>query len=148
MRRRSLLLTIAAVMLAALYAVTIVTVMGFVAALAVPRWWPQALPSWRASVLAWTFLADFATVLFVSLPFAWVVTRFYGRAAVPAGFVIVVLVWGALVVPSMTDSLEGPEAFLRVSWLVSSLEYLATLPILVWLLQRLPSNNRSKGPDA
>jgi hypothetical protein len=146
MTRRSLLLTIAAVMLAALYAVTIVTVMGFVAALAIPKWWLQPLPYWRASVLAWIFLTDLATVLLVSLPFAWVVTRLYGRAAVAVGFVIVAVVWGALVVPSITASFEPPGAFLKVAWLVSSAEYLATLPILVWLLQRLPSNNRWRGP--
>lgn len=120
MTRRSLLLTVAAAMLAVLYAVTTMTVMGFYAALAVPKWWPQALPSWRASVLAWIFFADFATVLFVSLPFAWVVNRLYGRAAVPVGLVIVVLVWAALIVPSITASFEAPGAFLKVSWLVSS----------------------------
>lgn len=145
MTRRNIALCLVATGVAALYVLIYLSVEGYVAAMAVPRWWLEALPSWRTSALIWIFVSDYVAIVLISLPFAWLLGRLYGRFGTVAAFAVAVLAWGTLAVPPMMGFFQAPGAFLKVAWLVSTAELLVTLPILVWVLQRLPSNNR-RGP--
>jgi hypothetical protein len=144
--RRPVVLVIAPFAIFALYLVALAHVIRFAAVQPTPRWWIAMFPTWRSASLTWLLCVHAAAVAFASLPFAWVVSRLYGRFAVYVSGVIAVVVWGVLEAPLAVEVTKNPRFFLKGMWLADTLQFLLILPALVWLLRKLPSNNRWRGP--
>ena len=75
---RALLVVIALVALY-LYSYFLVFVIGHFLAQPSPAWWDPLFSTRAHAVLAWLVLCHSAAVLIVSVPFAYVIHRTYGR---------------------------------------------------------------------
>jgi hypothetical protein len=144
-RRRVILLTLAFAIVP-LYLVALTYAIAFAAAQETPRWWISIFPTWRSAALTWVLSLHALAIALASLPFAWVISRFYGRPRVWVALAIAVVITLVLAVPSGPDLTKSPGAFLVSIWVADALQFVVTLPLLALLLSRLPSNNRWRGP--
>ena len=144
--RRPIVLTAVAAGLVFLYLVAFVYMVAFVAIQPTPAWWQNAFGTHRSAQLAWLLSFHAAGVVLVSLPFAFVIARVYPRLGIAVACVVTAVIWGtidaSLVIDAFTSAAFGARGF----WIANSVELLGALPALVWLMQRLPSNNRWRGP--
>jgi hypothetical protein len=149
--RRPIVLTAAAAVLLVLYMFALAFMVGFlVNRPATPVWWRNAFGT-RLGELAWLSSFHAAGVLLVSLPFAFVIARVYRRLGVALACVITLVTWGTTAASFIADALKSDTLRsatfgARGILIANSIEILVSLPVLVWLMQRLPSNNRWKGP--
>jgi hypothetical protein len=140
--RRVILLGIVAIALAYLYILALVYGIGVNAAQRVPAWWSEFFSTRPSSVRSWVFISHAVVVLLVSMPFAWVVVRAYGRFSVRVSAAIAIIIWGLFEAPLMRDAFGSDGAFPRALWLADTIQFIGSLPLLVLLFRRLPSNNR------
>jgi hypothetical protein len=138
--RRVVVLGVVAIGLVYLYALALVYGIGVNAALRVPSWWAEILPT--RSTLSWALSSHFVVVLLVSLPFAWTIVRVYGRSSIAVSLGVALLIWGLFEAPSTVDALRSDGFFSKWLWLADTVQFIASLPVLVLLFRRLPSNNR------
>jgi len=144
--RRPLVLTSVAAVLVVLYLLAFVYMVAFVAIQPTPVWWRSAFGTHRGAELAWLFSFHAAGVVLVSLPFAFVITRAYRHLGVAVACVVALVTWGTIDASFMSDAFKSAAFGARGFWIADSVELLGSLPVLVWLMQRLPSNNRWRGP--
>jgi hypothetical protein len=144
--RRDLVLTAVAAGLVVLYLVAFVYMVAFVAIQPTPVWWQNGFGTDRSAQLAWLFSFHAAGVVLVSIPFAFVIARVYRRFGVLVACVVTLVVWGTIDASLMADALKGAAFGARGFWIADSVELLGSLPALVWIMQRLPSNHRWRGP--
>jgi hypothetical protein len=78
----------------------------------------------------------------VSLPFAWIIARVYGRFSIALSIAFGLVIWGIFDAPLTLDAFRSYGLFSKGFWLVDTVEFVGTLPALVLLLRRLPSNQR------
>jgi len=145
--RRRIILVIAAIGLVYLYVLALVYVIGVIAAQRVPAWWAHVFSTRRSAGLSWLLITHFAVVVLVSLPFAWIVVRAYGRFSVAVSFTFALIIWGLFEAPLLHDAFRSDGVFPRVLWFADTIQFIGSLPVLVLLLRRLPSNNRFGGID-
>jgi hypothetical protein len=133
--RASLILLAAA----ALYTVALFQAVG-----AQGGWKPPAfLQSWlddpQARLWVWDQLTHTLTVLLLSLPFAWALTRLYTRRVLPASLLLVApaVAWMVLDYLSLRDML--PDAPLVTTiYFVDTAKVALMLPLLAMLLRQRP----------
>ena len=139
---RRLLLTLAAVALgfAYLYAFTYAT--GFAAAVETPDWWFSAFGKSGRAALVWLTLLHLAAITVVSLPFAWIIGRFYGRLAAPLALGITAAICVFIEIPVLSTSFPNGGPLLRGLWFLETIVLLLVLPAAVWAFRGWPSNYR------
>jgi len=140
--RRVIILVIVAIGLVYLHVVALVYGIGLIAAQRVPDWWAGVFSTRRSADLSWVLSSHFAVVLLVSLPFAWIVVRAYGRFSVTVSIAFGLMIWGLFEAPLMLDAFRTSGVFPRALWFADTIQFIGSLPILVLLLRRLPSNSR------
>jgi hypothetical protein len=140
--RRRIILGIAAFGLLYLYMVSLVYAIGLAAAWPTPRWWVGAFSAHRGAILSWLLISHLAVVAIVSLLFAWIIVRVYGRLSVPVSLAFALAIWGVFEAPLTLDAFGGDGFFSKGIWLADTVQFIGALPTLVLLLRRLPSNNR------
>ena len=86
-----------------------------------------------------------AAIVLAAFPFAWVLNHMYGRLSLPIAAAISITIWGAFGGPNMAGELFSGPAGLQTATLLPLIQ-LTALPLLLWWFQRLPSNNRWRGP--
>jgi hypothetical protein len=150
--RKPLLLAAAWFALLCAYGYALMWVEGYAAALPIPPRWIAFFPSRTVGFLSLATLFDTA-LLVVSLPMAWLLTRFGGRRATVVALSLTVALFIVTVVPSLIEditrgSLAGFSAPWRLYMAFAYLEVIAVLPLLVWLFRKLPSADRRTGPRA
>jgi hypothetical protein len=139
--RRIIVLGVVAIGLVYLYVLALVYGIGVNAAQRVPSWWSEIFP--MRSALSWALISHFVVVLLVSLPFAWAIVRVYGRLSIAVSLGVALLIWGLFEAPLTLDALRSGGLFSKGLWLADTVQFIASLPILVLLFRRLlPSNNR------
>jgi hypothetical protein len=139
--RRQLFLAVACLGLLCAYGYALRWVFGYEAALPVPRWW-----TWL-----WIILTDAMTLILVSVPVAALLARFGGRYAMAVALVMTVALFAVTVAPTLVEDVgafaRSPHADrMLLIYAFGHIEFIAALPLLVWLFRKLPSNNRWRGP--
>jgi hypothetical protein len=144
--RHRILLAAAAIGIGWLYRLALIGGLGLgLAIMPMPRAWLTLWPAWRVGSFTWLLTAHVISVLLASLPFAWAVGRLYGRFGPRVSVVLGVMICATLEAQYATDMISAPW-LVRGMWLVDVLLFSLTLPFLVWLLRKLPSNSRWSGP--
>ena len=140
--RRAIILGIVAIALAYLYLMALVYGIGVNAAQGVPAWWSEFFSTRHNSARSWVLISHAVAVLLISMPFAWMLARAYGRIGVWVSLAIAIAIWGLFEAPLMLDAFRSDGVFLRALWFADTIQFLGSLPVLVLLFRRLPSNHR------
>jgi hypothetical protein len=144
--RRRLLLLLAAVALGWIYLLAFTFAAGVAAAQATPRWWLGLFSKPATSALIWLALAHAVAIALVSLPFAWIIGRVYGRLGVPLALAITVTICAFIEIPTLSQDFRTVGPLLQSIWLLGAAVLLVALPVTVWVFRTWPSNNRWRGP--
>ena len=144
--RRRLLLLLAAVGLGWIYLLAFTFAVGVAATQATPRWWLGLFSKPATSALIWLALAHAVAIALVSLPFAWIIGRMYGRLGVPLALAITVTICAFIEIPAMSQDFRTVGPLLQSIWVFGAAVLLVALPIAVWGFRAWPSNNRWRGP--
>jgi hypothetical protein len=139
---RRVILGIAAFGLLYLYLVALSYTVGAGAAWPTPRWWIGTFSAHRGAILSWLWLSHLGAVLIVSFPFAWIVTRVYGRFSTALSIAFALATWGIFDAPLALDAFRSYGFFAKGMWLSDTVEFVVALPAMVLLLRRLSSNHR------
>lgn len=140
--RRVIIFGIVAFGLAYLYLLALVFGIGVNAAQGVPAWWSEFFSIRHSAVRSWAFISHAVVVLLLSMPFAGVIARAYGRFSVWISLGIAVAVWGLFEAPLMPDAFGSDGVFPRALWFADTIQLIGSLPVLVLLFRRVPSNHR------
>jgi hypothetical protein len=140
--RRVVILVIVAIGLAYLYVMALAYGIGVNAAQGVPTWWSEFFSSRHSSVRSWVLISHAIAVLLITLPFAWVIARAYGRISVWVSLAIAIAIWGLFEAPLMLDAFRSDGVFPRALWFSDTIQFVGSLPVLVLIFRRLPFNNR------
>jgi hypothetical protein len=146
--RRAIIFGIVAIGLAYLYVLVLVYGIGVNAAQGVPAWWSEFFSIRHSAVRSWVLISHAVVVLLVSMPFAWVIARAYGRFSVWVSFAIAIMIWGLFEAPLMLDAFGSDGVFPRALWFADTIQFIGSLPVLVLLFRRLPSNHRLERSQA
>lgn len=147
--RRVIILTGVAAGLVVLYLMVFAYVVAFVAIQPTPSWLRETFTTRQTEDLTWLFTSRMVAFVLASVPFAFVIARVYRRVGVPVAIAVAAIVWATVEASSLIQSLGDTENYVRSFIIADSVELLATLPLLVWLIQHLPSNKsleRSRDP--
>jgi hypothetical protein len=142
--RRALQVVIALVALY-LYSYFLVFVIGYFLAQPNPAWWDSMFSTRAHAILAWMVLCHSAAVVIVSVPFAYLIHRAYGRYGplVALGMTLTLFVFFAL--PAWHYLGDAPTRQ-KVVTLFDQIKLIGVLPALVWVLSKLPSSQRLERP--
>ena len=143
---RRLMLLLAAIPLGYAYLIAFTYAAGAAAAQATPAWWLGFFGKSGRSALIWLTLLHLVAIALVSLPFAWIISRLYGRLGVFVAFGVTATICAAVEIPAMYGNFPTRGLLLQSIWLFGALMLLVTLPVGVWGLRKWPSNNRWRGP--
>jgi hypothetical protein len=132
--RRGIILIAAALAIACVYAYALTYAVGFVAAWAFPRWWASVFGSSGTSVLAWSSFSHTAAIVLVSVPFAWLIGRFYGSLRIRVAAAVGAAIWVLFDIHAVILFFQTPR-FVSI-WFADTIVFLLALPSLVWLLFR------------
>jgi hypothetical protein len=145
--RQLLVLTAAAALLTWLYLVAYVYVNAFVSSYPMPMWLLHAFATDRTAALTWYVLSHAATMLLISIPFAFILNWLYPRFGVALAAGVTLVVWITIEPLSfLLHAFEVAAPYIRGVYVIDHLIFLLALPGVVWLLRHLPSNNRWSGP--
>jgi hypothetical protein len=147
MLRRLLVLIAAAALLTWLYLVAYVYVNAFVSSYPMPMWWLRVFAAECTAALTWYVLSHAATMLLLSIPFAFIINWLYPRFGVALAAGLTLVVWVAIEPLSfLFHAFEAAAPYIRGVYVVDHLIFLPALPGLVWLSRHLPSNQRLERP--
>jgi len=149
--RKQLFLAVACFGLFCAYGFALMLVEGYEAALPIPPRWIAFFPSRNVGFLSLSVLYDTVVLVLVGLPVALLLARFGGRRATPVALIMTTVLFAVIIVPSLVEdirrgALAGFHTLWRSYMAFAYLEFIVVLPLLVWLLRKLPSNNRWRGP--
>jgi hypothetical protein len=136
------------VVLAAAYDHWLVHIYGFMTGVSWPGWWMSALPSKDLAAQSWLNLVHTSAVLVAAAPVALVsLWRLQIRTALPtaiAGLVVAVVEALPRATPELWPSAWGAQS---VYFVTNQLKIILAMPLLAWLLRKLPSNTGWSGRD-
>jgi hypothetical protein len=150
---KRIVLLIACVGLVCAYGYALMWVEGYYAALPIPRQWIALFPSRASAFLSFAGLFDAVVLILVSLPFAVLLARFGGRRATVIALIMTTVLFAVTMAPSLVNDIGvGAYAGFRTPWRLyiafGYLEFIAALPLLVWLIRKVPAGNRGRGREA
>jgi hypothetical protein len=140
--RRGILLALFAVPIAWLYHRCTLYTVYFAFDSSPPAWWWSVFKTRAADVYLWVPIVATALYLTISVPFAFLIDRLYGRFSLALAFAITT---GLYVLFDLVPFVRGIAKMLPVEYWVSAFDIIriiGILPALVWAARRLPSNNR------
>ena len=144
--RTTLVVAATSVALFSVYSYILVGTIGYAMALPEPSQWAGLFATRVTGVLTWMQLAHTTALLVASIPFAFLISYFYGRRAAWLGLGIAVASFAMLSLPGLVRFFATLSPRGQVITAFDNLKLLLVLPLLVLLFQRLPSNNRWRGP--
>jgi hypothetical protein len=142
--RRALLVVIALAVLC-LYSFLLIRGIGYALAQPQPAWWNSLFSSRGHAALTWMVLCHSVTVLIVSVPFAYVIQRLYGRYAPAVALAMTLALFVAFALPALIGHFGDSPTRFKVVTIFDQIKLVGALPVLVWALSKLPSNNRWSG---
>lgn len=122
---------------AALYIYVLLLAIGYQARIPQPELLARLVADQKARFWSWDQFTHLLTVLAVSAPFAWVLSRLFGRRLMLAGAVVVMptVIWLVLDYYSMRAELPQAPPALDFFYGLDAVEVALALPLLAWLLR-------------
>jgi hypothetical protein len=145
---KRLVLVIACAGLLYIYLYALVWGTGHASALPIPSSWLRLFPTRLSGTLTWMILVHTLAVATISVPFAWVIARFGGRRAPLVALAMTVTLIILFSLPPLITFFGTFPTRMKVVSAFDQIKLLGMLPLLVWLIGKLPSNNRWSGCDA
>jgi hypothetical protein len=142
---RQISLFLAALVLGWIYLIAFAFAVGLSAAQPTPHWWPRH-PNPAHAALMWLTLAHLFAMVLISVPFAWVIGRLYGRLGIPLALVLTVSICAFVEMPALSEHFGSGDLLLRSIWLFGAAVLVIALPLEVWAFQKWPSNQRLERP--
>jgi hypothetical protein len=143
--RRALLVVTALVVLY-LYSYCLIFCIGYALAQPHPTWWESMFSTRGHAALAWMVLCHSLAVLIVSLPFAYLLQRIYGRYGPLVALGMTITLFVAFALPALIGSFSGSSTQIKVVTIFDQIKLLGLLPVLAWGFSKLPSNHRLERP--
>jgi hypothetical protein len=143
--RRALLVVIALVVLYG-YSFVLVAGIGYALAQPHPAWWDSMFSARGNAALTWMVLCHSLAVLIVSVPFAYLIQRLYGRYGPAVALAMTLALFAAFALPALIGYFGDSPPRFKVVTIFDQIKLVGVLPVLVWAFSKLPSNNRSRGP--
>jgi hypothetical protein len=84
-------------------------------------------------------------VLVVSVPFAYLIQRLYGRYGPAVALAMTLTLFVVFALPALRYLSDSPTR-LKVVTIFDQIKLVGVLPVLVWVLGKLPSNHRFGRP--
>jgi hypothetical protein len=144
--KRIVLLIACAGLLFFAYQYALVWGTGHALALSIPAAWSASFPSRLSGTLTWMILVHTLAVLVVSVPFALLIARFGGPHAPVIALAITAALFAVFSLPPLIEFFGTMPPRMRVVNVLDQIKLILMLPLLVLLMRKLPSNNRSRGP--
>ena len=141
MKRRMLNVAVA-VSLAFLYMWVVPIATIYAGAVPIPSWWGPLFPTRASGILTWLVTVHTFAVLVASLPFALAIEFLYGRSGVWVALALTVAVYSLTTLPSVVRFFGTSPLRLKMVTLFDAVKLVGVLPVLVWMLDALPSNYR------
>ena len=122
---------------AALYIYVLLLAIGYQGRIPQPGWLAHLVSDQKARFWSWDQFTRLLMVVAVSAPFAWLLTRLFGRRLALAAAVVVAptVIWLALDYFSMRAGLSDAPPLLDFFYGLDTLEVALILPLLTWLLR-------------
>src|SRR5579863_2544181 len=100
---RRLVLFLTSVALGWAYMIAFAFAAGVAAAQLTPKWWLGSFPEATHAALIWLALVHVISLLLVSLPFAWIINRLYGRFGVVLACLVTATICATVEIPAMLE---------------------------------------------
>ena len=142
--RRALLAVIALVALY-LYSFFLVAGIGYALAQPHPGWWESMFSTRGHATLTWMVLCHSVAVLVVSVPFAYLIQRLYGRYGPAVALAMTLTLFVVFALPALRYLSDSPTR-LKVVTIFDQIKLVGVLPVLVWVLGKLASDQRLERP--
>jgi hypothetical protein len=146
MTGKRIILFIACAGLLCAYQYALVWGIAHALALPPPSGWRALFPTHLSGSLTWLIVVHTLAVLIVSVPFALLITRFGGPHAPVIALAITGALFAVFSLPPLIEFFGIMSPRVRVVSAFDQIKLILMLPLLVWLMRKLPSNNRSRGP--
>jgi hypothetical protein len=130
------------------YQYALVWGIGYALALPLPSGWRASFPTHLSGSLTWLILVHTLAVLIISVPFALLIARFGGPHASAIALAITVVLFAVFSLPPLVEFFSIMPRRMRVVSAFDQIKLILVLPLLVWLMRKLPSNNPWRGRDA
>ena len=140
--RRDVVLIGAALAIASCYVLALAYAVNFAINLSFPRWWLSTFGSSGTAVLSWSSFSHTVTVFAVSVPFAWLIARLYGKSSIPVAAGIGAATWLYFEAYAVYLIVQSPK-FLTL-WFADTLAFAVALPCLVLVLVKVSRSGRHK----
>ena len=142
MTSKHVVLVIACAGLLFAYQYALVLGTGYALALPPPSGWRASFPTHLSGSLTWLILVHTFAVLIVSVPFALLIARFGGPRAPVIALAITAALFALFSLPPFIEFFGIMSPRTRVVTAFDQIKLILVLPVLVWLMRKLPSNNR------
>ena len=132
-------------LLTTLYYFLLIWLLGYTSALGWPKWWLTLFGMGRGAKVAWIIATHTFSVLCAALPIA--LCALLDRRALLLGTLVAVLTAVLIIYPSLR-----PEIWALIQanhpgyFVVDSARIVVAVPVLIYLLRRMPSNKRLERP--
>jgi hypothetical protein len=146
MTSKRIVLLIACIGLLYAYHYALVWGTGHALTLPIPSAWRASFPTRLSGTLTWMILVHTLAVLIVSIPFALFIARFGGRPAPAIALAFTVVFFAIFSLPALIEFFGTLPIRQRIVTGLDQIKLILVLPLLVWLMRKLPSNNRWTGP--
>ncbi len=146
MTGKRIVLLLALIGLAYVYEYALVWAIGHAQALPIPSGWRGFFPTRLSGTLTWIIVIHTLAVVIISIPFALILARFGGPRAPLVALAMTVALFSLF---SLLPAIVFFGTLPTRTKLVTAFDYtklVLVLPLLVWLIRKLPSNNHWRGP--
>jgi hypothetical protein len=144
--RTRIVLLIAFIGLLYIYNYAMVWGIGHAMALPIPAGWRSSFPTRLSGTLTWMILAHTLAVVAISVPFALVIARFGGRLAPVVALAMTLILFALFSLGPLIEYFGTLPTRTKVVTGFDQIKLVLVLPLMVWLIRKLPSNNRWRGP--
>jgi hypothetical protein len=142
---RRALLTVIALVALYLYSFFLGAGIGYALAQPHPGWWESMFSTRGYATLTWMVLCHSVAVLVVSVPFAYLIQRLYGRYGPAVALAMTLTLFVVFALPALRYLSDSPTR-LKVVTIFDQIKLVGVLPALVWVLGKLPPNYRFGRP--
>ncbi len=146
MMRTTLVVLATSIALLWVYNYILVWTIGYAMALPQPSQWGALFPTRLSAVLTWMQLIHTVAILAVSIPFAFLISHFYGRRGVWVALGITSASFALISLPGLIRFFATESPRVQIITAFDNLKLLLVLPVLAFFMHRLTSNNRWRGP--
>ncbi len=144
---RRVLLGLAALIVLYLYSFCLVVAFGYALSRAPPAFWGALFASGGAAALSWMVVCHTLALLAVSLPFAYLLHRLYGRLAPAVAFTMTLVLFLGFALPALWVSFADSPPRFKLVTTFDQVKLLGALPFMAWAFGRLARRGAAAHPQ-